>query len=93
MVSSIREVVHVGSKKIPITGFYKKQIGAVEEFMKQHGNEHVHHAGFIKGVGSILYVHVLDKQHIDDFPKTFEYKNTTYTIKVELTGGRGPAKA
>ena len=90
MVRSIRGVVHVGSRDIPISGFYKKQIDVVKEFMKQHGNEHVHHTGFIRGVKDILYVQVLDKKHMDDFPKTFEYKNTTYNVKVELTGGRRP---
>lgn len=91
MVSSIRGAVNIGGKNIPISGFYKKQISVMEEFMKQHGNEHIHHAGFIRGVKDTLYVQVLDKKHMNDFPKTFRYKNTTYTVKVELTGGRKPA--
>ena len=91
MISSIiRGVVHVGNRNISISGFYKKQISVIEEFIKQHGNEHIYHTGFIRGVKDTLYVQVLDKKHMNDFPKTFKYKNTTYTVKVELTGGRRP---
>ena len=90
MVSSIRSVVHVGSRNIKISGFNKTQISVTEEFMKKHGNENVHHAGFIRGITDTLYVQVVDKKHMDDFPETFKYKNTTYTVAVELTGGRKP---